>query len=692
MFVQLLNVSISASWLILVIVAVRLAFKKMPKALRCALWGLVAIRLLCPFSMQSALSLLPSAETVPEDALYMQGLEQFNPVFVEVVSNPLFGETADLEFDTTVRKVQSFDVYGMLIWAVGLGAFLLYGIVSYLWLRRKVFVSINLKENIWICDTIGTPFILGVIRPRIYLPSALEEDQFSAVIAHEQAHLRRRDHWWKPLGFLLLAIYWFNPVIWLAYILLCRDIELACDEKVIREMNPQDKKAYSEALLACSIPFRPLAGCPLFFGEVGVKERIRSILHYKKPAVWVTAVAVVTSIVLAVCFLTDPKEGPENGLDSGTATSEALGEVVSWMYVPDGVTWHTAFGINFGMPCTRVDLSCSDGLLWDVYAKEPIMAKELHIQHWGPIGWVPTSADDNEPVENAEIIFTAYYDEETVYTGKLMAASTGSSGDMTNYEVYLVEAPSLILDRVGDGSEAMILHEDSTKELCEHVPGTYLSTEWKDAPTPDPEQHETIEVRWDTYTCKNCGKTFAYNTGIYREKQSETVIRNTGWQLDAEDFEEPVATAEKILSRVFSYNGDGYTAQVSQNGDFWNITFNGEHAYVVELSEELPYPQTIYQFRRVPPGGNDAVELPPEGEFVTIAQEFLFNAYGLDGDQAEASVFVCEDKVCVQFVMSETEIFQVRIHTGDLLPSGILFFNNLGTAQQCLEEAGAAGV
>lgn len=127
MLVQLLNVSISASWLILVIVAVRLVIKKMPKALRCALWGLVAIRLICPFSMQSALSLLPSAETVPEDALYMQGLEQFNPVFVEVVSNPLFGETADLEFDTTVRKVQSFDVYGMLIWAVGLGAFLLYG-------------------------------------------------------------------------------------------------------------------------------------------------------------------------------------------------------------------------------------------------------------------------------------------------------------------------------------------------------------------------------------------------------------------------------------------------------------------------------------------------------------------------------------------------------------------------------------
>lgn len=692
MFVQLLNVSISASWLILVLVAVRLAFKKMPKVLRCALWGLVAIRLICPFSMQSALSLLPSAETIPEDALYMEAVEQGNSVPIEVISNPLLGEAADVKLDTTVRQVQNFDAYGTLIWAVGLGTFLLYGLVSYLWLRRRVLASINLKEDIWLCDAIGTPFILGVIRPRIYLPSALETDKFSAVIAHEQAHLRRRDHWWKPLGFMLLAVYWFNPVIWVAYILLCRDIELACDEKVIREMGPQDKKAYSEALLACSTPFRPLAGCPLFFGEVGVKERICSILHYKKPAVWVTAVAVMTGIALAMCFLTDPKDGPENGLASGSATSEALGEVVSWMYVPDGVTWHTAFGINFGMPCTRVDLSCSDGLLWDVHAKEPVMEKQLQIQHWGPIGWVPTSADDNEPVENAEIIFTAYYDEEAVYTGKLMATSTGSFGNMTNYEVYLVDAPSLILGRVGDGSEAMIMHEDSTKEHCVHVPGTYLSTEWKEAPNPAPEQYETFEIRWDTYTCKNCGKTFAYNTGIYREKPLETIIRNAGWRLDAEDFEEPVATAEKILSRAFSYDGDGYTAQVSQNGDFWNITFTGEHTYVVELSEELPYPQNHLQFRRVSPDETVDVDLLPEGGFVTIAQEILFNAYGLDGEQAETSVFVYEDKACVQFVISETEIFQVRIRTEDLQPSGILFFHDLDTAQRCLKEAGAAGI
>ena len=422
--------------------------------------------------------------------------------------------------------------------------------------------------------------------------------------------------------------------------------------------------------------------------KLGVKERIRSILHYKKTAVLVTAVAVMTGIALAVCFLTDPKKDPQNEAESGVASSKALGEVVSWMYVPDGIASHTAFGFNFAVPCTHIALSCSDGLLWDLYAKEPVMEKQLQIEHCGPVGWVPTSVDENVPVENAEIIFTAYYNEEALYTGKLMASSTGFSGDMTSYEVYLEDAPGLILDKVGNGTDAIIMTEESTKELCIHVPGTYLSTEWKDEPNPNPEQYETFELRWDTYTCKNCGKTFAYNTGIYREKQSETTIRNTGWQLDAEDFEEPIATAEKILSHAFSYNGDGYTAQVSQNGDLWNITFTGEHTYVVEMSEELPYPQSIYQFCRVSPDETLNVELLPEGEFVTIAQDILFAAYGLDGDQAETRVFVYEDEACVQFVISETEIFQVRIRIEDLLPLGIFFFDDLDTAQQCLEEAG----
>lgn len=308
MFVKLVNTSISASWLILAVIVLRLLLKKVPKAIDCALWGLVAIRLMCPFSISSSLSLIPNAETIPENALYMEASAQSNYVAVDVVTNPVLPGIADMEVDTTVRQVQDFDMYGTRIWVAGMVLILLYAMVSYLRLRWKVSASIRTKENIWICDEVDSPFILGILRPRIYLPSSMEESQFSYVIAHEQAHLKRRDYWWKPLGFVLLAVYWFNPLIWIANILLCRDIEMACDEMVVRDMSIQEKKEYSEALLSYSMTYRMLSACPLAFGEVGVKERVKAVLSYKKPAFWVITASVIICAALAVCFLTDPME------------------------------------------------------------------------------------------------------------------------------------------------------------------------------------------------------------------------------------------------------------------------------------------------------------------------------------------------------------------------------------------------
>ncbi|HBD30594.1 MAG TPA: hypothetical protein DC027_02950, partial [Oscillibacter sp.] len=191
-------------------------------------------------------------------------------------------------------------------WLIGLGAMLLYALVSYLRLRRRVSVSLHIQDNIYLCDAISSPFILGVVKPRIYLPSGLDEVQQQNVLSHERAHLARRDHWWKPLGFALLAVYWFNPVLWLAYTLLCRDIELACDERVIRTMDESAVKTYSTVLLACSMPRKAVITCPLAFGEVGVKERVKNALHYKKPAFWVVAASVAVCVVVAVCFLTNP--------------------------------------------------------------------------------------------------------------------------------------------------------------------------------------------------------------------------------------------------------------------------------------------------------------------------------------------------------------------------------------------------
>ena len=307
-FLKLLNLSISASWLVLAVLVLRLISKRSPKWVNVLLWGIVALRLVLPFSIESALSLIPSAETVSPAAV------QFDPAptitsGVSVIDNAVNPSLSEHFAAVPTASVNPLYVWAYLagwVWLIGLGAMLLYALVSYLRLRRRVSVSLPIRDRIYLCDAISSPFILGVVKPHIYLPSGLDEVQRRNVLAHEQAHLARRDHWWKPLGFALLAVYWFNPVLWLAYTLLCRDIELACDERVIRTMDESAVKTYSTVLLACSMPRKAVITCPLAFGEVGVKERVRNALHYKKPAFWVVAASVAVCVIVAVCFLTNP--------------------------------------------------------------------------------------------------------------------------------------------------------------------------------------------------------------------------------------------------------------------------------------------------------------------------------------------------------------------------------------------------
>ena len=308
-FLKLLNLSISASWLVLVVLALRLVLKRAPKWVNVLLWGMVALRLMLPFSIESALSLIPSAETLSPEVV------QFDPAptitsGVELIDNAVNPSLSESFAAAPLASVNPLYVWTYLagwVWLIGLAAMLLYALVSYLRLRRRVSASIPLRENIYVCDEVPSPFILGIVRPRIYLPSALDETQRGSVLSHERAHLARRDHWWKPLGYALLAVYWFNPLLWLAYTLLCRDIELACDERVLRGMDAGQVKDYSSALLACSVPRRMLAACPLAFGEVGVGARVKNALRYKKPAFWVVAASVIVCIVVAVCFLTNPR-------------------------------------------------------------------------------------------------------------------------------------------------------------------------------------------------------------------------------------------------------------------------------------------------------------------------------------------------------------------------------------------------
>ena len=264
-FLKLLNLSISASWLVLVVLALRLVLKRAPKWVDVLLWGMVALRLMLPFSIESALSLIPSAETLSPEVV------QFDPAptitsgvtIIDNAVNPSLSESFAAAPLASVNPLYVWTYLAGWVWLIGLAAMLLYALVSYLRLRWRVSASIPLWENVYVCDEVPSPFILGIVHPRIYLPSALDEAQRGSVLSHERAHLARRDHWWKPLGFALLAVYWFNPLLWLAYTLLCRDIELACDERVLRGMDAGQVKDYSSALLACSVPRRMLAALSL---------------------------------------------------------------------------------------------------------------------------------------------------------------------------------------------------------------------------------------------------------------------------------------------------------------------------------------------------------------------------------------------------------------------------------------------
>ena len=321
-FTDILNLSISASWLVLAIVLLRLVLKRAPRAFHCALWALVAVRLLCPISIESALSLIPSREVIPQEYLVLEPKEpEFRePPRLELVTNPAYNTGVTIDLDTTVDRVQTWDMAASILWITGMGAMGIYAAFSYLSLRLSVRMAGWRSGNVYECDGLQTPFILGLFRPRIYLPSELDEMTRAHVLAHERAHLKRLDHLWKPLGFALLTIHWFNPVMWLAYMLLCRDIELACDEKVIQKLDKPLIRAYSEALVRCSVDHRSIALCPLAFGEVGVKGRIKAVLHYKKPGFWLLLAAVAAAAALAVCFLTDPAEPAQNPTPSQTGS------------------------------------------------------------------------------------------------------------------------------------------------------------------------------------------------------------------------------------------------------------------------------------------------------------------------------------------------------------------------------------
>lgn len=355
-FVKLLNMSISASVLILIAVLLRGVLRRSPKWIHCLLWGLVAVRLVCPLSFESSFSLAPRADFVEtklgvqrEDGRYMNSATDVSKVLnddLDNAQNKNLANKGNADRQGDWKKISW-------TWFVGVVLLLGYAAISYLRFRKKVQASVRLRDGIYVCDNIRTPFILGVIRPMIYLPSDMDEVQTDNVIAHERAHLSRLDQVWKPLGYCLFTVYWFNPLCWLAYVLFCRDMELACDEKVIRDMDVEDKKVYSRVLLSFSDPSHRIAAGPLAFGEIGVKKRIQSVLNYRKPAFWMVGLAILALVVTSLCFLTNPKAANDPAQTMGAAEYQ----------LPDGLEAENADDLTIFTPNVYKvgsEASCAD--------------------------------------------------------------------------------------------------------------------------------------------------------------------------------------------------------------------------------------------------------------------------------------------------------------------------------------------
>lgn len=353
-FLQILNNAITVSILILVIMLVRVLCRKMPKWITCLLWILVAAKLMMPFSVESIFSLVPTSEPIPagiameSNPHISSGIEN-----VDNLINPALQQHFAPDKTASANPLQVWMYVGTVVWLAGTAALLLYALAAYVAVKWKVRASVRTEKNIYECDDIADPFILGIIRPRIYLPSGLDEETKKYVLKHETAHLGRKDYLWKPLGFLILSVYWFQPLCWAAYILMCGDIEYACDEKVIKGETESARADYCKALLACSMPRKMLAACPVAFGENGVKGRVKNMMNYKKPTFWISSISIIIVVIVAVCFATSPKgkeadnektapaannemeidiagtQADSTGTNPGETQRDALGEVTS---------------------------------------------------------------------------------------------------------------------------------------------------------------------------------------------------------------------------------------------------------------------------------------------------------------------------------------------------------------------------
>jgi len=448
-FLKVVNMSLTASWLLLAILVLRPFLKKVPKRLWSWVWAIAAVRLVLPLSRKSILSLIPVAEPVaPDIAYHPVPMVNFGVESVNRVVNPIVMESFTPQAGASMNPLQIWIPIGAILWLVGIAALLLWLLISSLSLKRRVADAVCLQDKLFQSEKIRFPFVFGFFRPKIYLPYDLSATDTAHITAHENEHIRRGDHRRKILGYLILCVHWFNPLVWLCYHLFCRDMELACDEAVVKNMDAANRADYAQALLNCAAPKSRRLVCPLAFGQSNIKTRIKSVLHYKKPKFWLIVLCVVLCIVLCVCFLTDPKGEYE----------QTYGDTVDWAFSPMmSATWHYVFSFDVTMPHTHIEASCSDGMLWNLYEEDQPQGKHLTFYGDSILGWSP---DFPQATKEAEVDFVVYDGENQLYSGTILIQQTEKTdAGQILYQARLVESDGLVLLALDDGA-ALVRMED----------------------------------------------------------------------------------------------------------------------------------------------------------------------------------------------------------------------------------------
>ena len=601
-WIKVVNLSIQASWLVLVIILFRLAAAKAPKWSRILLWGLVGIRLVCPVTLESMLSLVPSAETISPDIMTQTdpSVEIGIPAVNNTV-NPLINYSFSPNPGDSANPLQILIPLLSAIWLTGIGLLIIYTIVSYTRLRYRLATAVHLRDNIWQSEWVTSPFVFGLVHPKIYLPFTLDEQTQQAVIAHEQAHLQRKDHWWKPLGFVILSVYWFNPLLWIGYLLFCRDIELACDEKAVREMDASQRADYSQALLDCTAHRHKVSVCPLAFGEVGIRQRVKAVLRYKKPTTWMVAGVLAICCIIAAAFLTS------RPVDAAQQTSESFTEqLYSSITLQDN---EILFTIPSELPKdAEFDLHIAGRAEYEDGFSQSLHFLEEQQGQWQANQTYKIPYDSSYTDLTLDLFFE-YSDGKTQNeTIELLAGISEASDSLeTDAAVELNEATgkACIAEILG----TLTLHQDNTVSFSipEHIP---VSTDGKtklmiSLSATYSGETATVDSMLESQTGWKNGETYRGSLKSERGELLSVWLRVCFAAYEDENTYIEYLSGYNELTPPFVYDTPaGYTepsVAVDQQGREASILYTMRDGYITQLSFTLPEGVTITEYENAEP-------------------------------------------------------------------------------------------